>query len=246
MPSRPRMMIATCTSQNTANEIQMLPGTLAQPGPRRRQQRLERQRANPGLDAEPAARHDRPQHGRHVGALHAEGRAAQHRKRHAVLRAGVRVQDHRDQDDGVAEQDGDERLPPVHALLHQARGERVGGDHHAHADPERGDVIRGPRAARERRRREVVIPQRAARDVFGQLDEVAVVPGSPVGRHFSAAVPPSTGIPLGFMPAVVVLAVGPANLRVHHHVAAAKAAEVLERRVAALLHELLPCRRSGP
>ena len=48
----------------------------------------------------------------------------------------------------VAEQDREHRLPPRHALLHQAGGERVGGDDHAHADPERGDVIRGPGAAR--------------------------------------------------------------------------------------------------
>ncbi len=151
----------------------MPPGTFGPAGHAAVSSACERQRADPRLDAEPSARDDRAQDRRHVRALHAERGAAQHRERHAVLRAGVRVQDHRDQDDGVAEQDGDERLPPVHALLHQPRRERVGGDHHAHADPERGDVIRGPRAAGERRRREVGVPQRTGRDVLGQLDEVA-------------------------------------------------------------------------
>src|SRR5437763_1016753 len=42
----------------------------------------------------------------------------------------------------------------------------------AHADPERGDVIGGPRPARERRRREVGIPERAAGKVFRDFDEV--------------------------------------------------------------------------
>ena len=65
----------------------------ARPG--RAQQRVQRQPANPRLDAEPAARDDRAQHGRDVGALDAEARPAQHRERHAVLRAGVRVEDHR-------------------------------------------------------------------------------------------------------------------------------------------------------
>ena len=48
-----------------------------------------------------------------------------------------------------------------------------------------------------------------------------------------------TGIALGVVTAVVVLAFRAANLRVHDDVAAAHAAEILERRVAALLHELL-------
>ena len=69
MPSRPLRMIQTCTSQKIANEIQMLPGTRAPARPRRGQQRVEREAANPGLNAEPAARDERAQHRRHVGAL---------------------------------------------------------------------------------------------------------------------------------------------------------------------------------
>ena len=74
--------------------------------------------------------------------------------------------------DGVAEQNGEHRLPPRHPLLHQPGRERVGRDDHAHADPQRGDVIGRPRAPRQRRRREIGIPQRARRHVLVQLDEV--------------------------------------------------------------------------
>ena len=77
MPSRPRMMIATWASQKTANEIQIAAGHGRPRRPRRGQQRLQRQRADPGLDAEPSARDDRAQDRRHVGAFHAERRAAQ-------------------------------------------------------------------------------------------------------------------------------------------------------------------------
>jgi predicted subunit of tRNA(5-methylaminomethyl-2-thiouridylate) methyltransferase len=49
----------------------------------------------------------------------------------------------------------------------------------------------------------------------------------------------STKSLFGLLPAVVVLSVGAANLRVHDDVTAPDAAEILDRRVAALLHELL-------
>ena len=157
---------------------------------RRRASVFKREPADPRLNAEPAARDQRAQHRRHVRALHAEARAAQHGKRHAVLRAGVRVEDHRHQHDRVAEQDGEHRLPPRHALLHQAGRERVGRDDHAHADPERGDVIGGPGAARERRRREVGIPERACREILVELDEVASAVGTSCAHalRLSAAV----------------------------------------------------------
>src|SRR5687768_16023149 len=48
----------------------------------------------------------------------------------------------------------------------------------------------------------------------------------------------SARISLGVKSSSIILAFGPANLRVHHDVAAPQAAEILERRVAALLHEL--------
>jgi len=39
-------------------------------------------------------------------------------------------------------------------------------------DPERGDVIRRPRALRDFRRREIGIPERAVGEIFGDFDEV--------------------------------------------------------------------------
>ena len=52
--------------------------------------------------------------------------------------------------DRVAEQDREERLPPVHARGHQARREHVGRDAVRHADPEGGVVVGRPVAAGHR------------------------------------------------------------------------------------------------
>ena len=97
--------------------------------------------ADPGLDAEPPARHQRAQHRRNIGAAHSERRAHEHRKRNAVLRAGVRVQQHRDQHDQVAEQDGDDGLPPAHAARDQPRGQHVSGNAYRHRHPQRNVVV---------------------------------------------------------------------------------------------------------
>ena len=84
------------------------------------QHRVDGLAADPGLDAEPAAGHQRAQHGGNVGAAHAERRAHEDRKGNAVLGAGVRVEQHRDEHDQVAEQDGADGLPPAHAAGDQA------------------------------------------------------------------------------------------------------------------------------
>src|SRR5688572_8082743 len=49
----------------------------------------------------------------------------------------------------------------------------------------------------------------------------------------------SAGIAFSVVSAVILLAFGAANLRMHHHVAAAHAAEIFDRRVAAFLHEVV-------
>ena len=76
------------------------------------------------------------------------------------------------EDDGVAEQDREQRLPPVHARRHQPRRQHVGRDAVRHADPQRGVVVGRPVAARQRHRREVVVVERAGFDArrVGQLD----------------------------------------------------------------------------
>ena len=96
----------------------------AKPGDRRRllpggkpdgQQRVQTHAADPGLDAEPTAGDEGAHQRRHVGAAQAEGRTAIDRERNAVTCAGVGVQGHRDQHDTIAQEDGEHRLPPVHA-----------------------------------------------------------------------------------------------------------------------------------
>ena len=130
--------------------------------------------ADPGLNAEPSAGHQRAQHRRDVGAAHAERGAHQHRKRNAVLRAGVRVQQHGDQHDQVAQQNG-ARWPATSSCRRRS----------------------GPRPACKwgcrptsppRARRSCTVPQRARSMRNGR--EVFVVEGWVVGRwrrpHFHA------------------------------------------------------------
>ena len=76
-------------------------------------------------------------------------------KRDAVLRAGVRVQQHGDQHDEVAEQDREDGLLPVHAAGDQRGGEHVGGDLHRHGEPQRDVVVGAPGALRGEGRGEV-------------------------------------------------------------------------------------------
>ena len=91
-------------------------GNLGPAGPRGAAERVQRERADPGLDPEPAAGHDGAEQRGQVGPADAEAGPAQDREGNAVLGACVRVEHHRHQHDDVAEQDGEHRLPPVHAL----------------------------------------------------------------------------------------------------------------------------------
>jgi hypothetical protein len=141
-------------------------------GPGGSQQCIECQAADPRLNAEPAARDKSAQHRWNICAPGAEACAAQDRKGYAVLRAGMCVEHHRDQHDGVAKKDREQRLSPGHALLHEAGCQRVRGDHDAHADPQCGDVVGGPRATRQRCRREVRVPQRACGQILGDFHEI--------------------------------------------------------------------------
>ena len=140
------------------------PSSVGQPGTSAREERLQRLAADPGLDAEPAAGDERAHQRRQVRAERAVGGAREDRERDAVLRARVRVEQDRDEHDRVAEQDRDERLPPVHARGHEARREHVGRDAVRHADPQRRVVVGGPVAPRDRHRREVVVVERARLD----------------------------------------------------------------------------------
>src|SRR5436190_13085434 len=72
---------------------------------------VERIASDPGLNAKPAASHNSAKNSGNVRASGTKRGSAQYRKRHAILRAGVSVEHHRYKDDGIAEQDGDHRLP---------------------------------------------------------------------------------------------------------------------------------------
>jgi len=103
--------------------------------------------ADPGLNAEPAAGYQGAEDGWDVGAEDAERGAGENGEGNAVLRAGVGVEDHGDKDENVAEENGEERLLPVHAAGDHAAGEEVGGDIDAHGDPQGGVAVGGPGAA---------------------------------------------------------------------------------------------------
>ena len=128
--------------------------------------------AYPGLDAEPAAGYQAAQETGEHGAVHPEVHAQEHGQWDAVLGAHMRVQDHGNEHDDVAEEDGEERLFPVHTLLDEAGGEHVGGNTHGHADPDGGDMPAIPGAGRGGHGREIFAVQRRCGDVFGEFYDV--------------------------------------------------------------------------
>src|SRR5213078_3283287 len=123
--------------------------------------------ADPGLDAEPAAGNKSAQNGGNVGAENAEGSARKNRERDAVLRAGVGVEQHGNQHQNVAEKNGEERLPPVHAARNHAAGKHVRGDVHAHGNPQRGVIVGAPDTAFAGDGSEVLVVERAVLNGFG-------------------------------------------------------------------------------
>src|SRR6202795_3154175 len=99
----------------------------------------------------------------------------------------MRVQQHGNQHQDVAEKNGEERLLPVHAAGDHSAGEHVGGDVHAHGDPESGVVVGAPGAALARDRSKVLVVERTA------LDGFCAKPTSFTHREGSPRVPPWTG-----------------------------------------------------
>src|SRR6266851_452358 len=122
--------------------------------------------ADPGLNAKPAAGDEGAQNRRHIGAQNTKGGARKNREGDAILRTGVRVQEHGNQHQHVAEKDGEERLLPVHPAGDHAASEHVGGDVHTHGNPQGGIVVGAPGAALAGDRGEVLIIERAALDGF--------------------------------------------------------------------------------
>ena len=116
--------------------------------------------ANPCLNPKPAARNNCPHQRRQIRSVGAVGRARENREGNAVLCARMRVEQDRNQHDRVAQQNRDQRLPPVHARADQPRREHVRRNTMRHADPQRRIVVGGPVALRDRDRRQVRVVER--------------------------------------------------------------------------------------
>jgi len=143
--------------------------------PRGNEERVKRESTDPSLNAEPPARDDRAEHRGNVCPANSEARSAHHGEGDTVLGSGMRVQNHRDEHDDVAEEDRHQRLPPGHAFLHQSGRKRVCRDDHTHADPQRRNVVGGPRAPGEWRGREILVPERTMLDVVRNGDRLGRV-----------------------------------------------------------------------
>ncbi len=113
--------------------------------------------ADPRLNAKPAAGDNGAEDGGDICAADAEGGADEDGKGNTVFCAGMGVEQHGDENDEVAEEDRADRLLPVHALGNEAGGELVGGDLHAHGEPESGVVVEAPGALRRRCGSEVTV-----------------------------------------------------------------------------------------
>ncbi len=160
MVSMPRQMTAMFSAQKAKKQTQAPAGEVCRGGPEDLEHGVDGLPADPGLYAEPAAGNQRAQHGGDVGAAHSERCAHEDRKGNAVLGAGMGVEQHGDEHDQVAEQDGADGLPPVHAAGDQAAGQHVGGDADGHRHPEGSVVVEAPRALLWRNGRQVFVVER--------------------------------------------------------------------------------------
>ena len=138
-----------------------------------RQHQVHGDAAKQGLDAEPAAGHQRADQRGHVGADDAERGAQHHRKGNAELRAAEGVERQRNQHDDV----GDEHRPQRFAHREPEVGsqhatQRVGRHADRHAHPQRGDVPFVPGALRDPRRRDVFVEAGTRGEIRAHLELV--------------------------------------------------------------------------
>src|SRR5215471_12583780 len=99
------------------------------------QHRVNGLTADPRLDTEPAASHESSQNRRYVRPAHTERSANENRERNAVLGTRVRIQNHWNKHDQVAEQNCADGLIPIHPAGNEAGRKHVGRDADAHGDP---------------------------------------------------------------------------------------------------------------
>ncbi len=138
----------------------MRPRVVRRSRPHDPQHRVNRFSADPRLNPEPPARHQRAQHRRHIRTPHPKRSPHKHRKRYSIPRPGVRVQQHRNQHNQIAQQNRPHCLRPVHPARNQPRGQHVRGNAHAHRHPKRSVVVRSPGSFFDRYRREIAIVKR--------------------------------------------------------------------------------------
>src|SRR5688572_13264499 len=100
-------------------------------------------------------------------------------------------------------------------------------------------MVGGPGPPRERRWREIGIPERTTREVFGNLDEIARAIAIRGGGHRHSAFRPSRrrvgfgvsmspSVTFSLVASVVGLRVGPPDLRMCDDTVAAKPPEIVE------------------
>ena len=97
----------------------------------------------------------------------AKRRARKYGEGNSVLGAGVRVEQHRHEDQHVSQEHGEDGLLPVHSARDHAARQQVRGNVDAHRDPQRGVVVGAPTAARGGNRREVFVVKGTGADGFG-------------------------------------------------------------------------------
>ena len=131
--------------------------------------------ADPGLNTEPTARNEGAKNSGDVRSAHAERSANEDREGNAVARAGMGIEQHGNQNDQIAEEDGDDGLKPVHAFGDEAGREHVGGYANTHGNPEGGVVVDAPGTLFVGDRSEVRIIERGMGvlerdDVLGEME----------------------------------------------------------------------------
>lgn len=107
-----------------------------------------------------------------MGSPEPERGPGEDREGDAVFRAGMRVEHHGNQHNQVAEENGQDGLPPVHPAGNQAGGQHVGRDANRHADPEGGDIPQVPLAVGDPDRSHVPADKRAGQFSFPLVNAV--------------------------------------------------------------------------
>ncbi len=111
----------------------------------RRQHQVNRNTAEQGLDAEPAAGDDCADQRRYVRADDAERGAHDDRAGNAVAGSGIRIERQRDQDDDIRDQDGPQSFRHGQAEVgREDAAQRVSRYADGHAHPQRRNVPARP------------------------------------------------------------------------------------------------------